>query len=83
MNNKVLVKLTVPKLEESYDVYIPINKRIGNIIQLINKVLSELTNGLYIGSDFTSLYDENGEKYEPNLLVRQTDIRNGSVIVLF
>ncbi len=83
MNNKVLVELVVPSLEETYNIYIPINKRVGNIIQLVNKVLFELTNGLYVGNDMTALYDENGEKYEVNLLVRQTNIRNGSIIVLF
>ena len=83
MNNKVLVELVVPSLEETYNIYIPINKRVGNIIQLVNKVLFELTNGLYVGNDMTALYDESGEKYEVNLLVRQTNIRNGSIIVLF
>ena len=37
MKNKVLVELVVPTIETSFDVYLPINKRIGNIITLLNK----------------------------------------------
>lgn len=83
MKNKVLVELSVPSLDEIYSVYIPVNKRVGNIIQLLNKCLYELTNGLYVGSDMTSLYDELGEIYDVNSLIRDTNIRNGSLIVLF
>ena len=35
MNNKVLVKIFLPDMEISYDVYLPISKRIGNIINLV------------------------------------------------
>lgn len=83
MKNKVLVELSVPSLDEVYSVYIPINKRVGNIIQLLNKSLFELTNGLYVGSDKTYLYDEQGEIYDVNMLIRETNIRNGSLVVLF
>ena len=32
INNKVFVQLIVPEIDQSYDVYLPINKKIGNII---------------------------------------------------
>ena len=32
MKNKVLIELIVPEIDEKYNLYIPINKRIGNII---------------------------------------------------
>ena len=44
MKNKVLVELIVPQIDEKYNVYIPINKKIGNVIVLLNKAISELTN---------------------------------------
>lgn len=83
MKNKVLVELIVPSLDEIYNIYIPINKKIGNIIQLLNKSLYDLTNGLFLPSDTNFLYDHEGERYDINLLVRETNIRNGSSIVLF
>ena len=56
-NHKVLVELIVPTLDEKYNVYFPVNRRIGNIICLLNKILLEETNGLYSGNEKTFLYE--------------------------
>lgn len=83
MKNKILIKLSVPEIDEEYDIFIPINKRIGNIILLINKAITEFSNGEYILKDIYSLYNkETGARYDERLLVRETDIRNGTNIVL-
>jgi len=84
MKNKVLVQLIVPYLESKYDLFIPINKRIGNVIELLCKMLNEITNGLYNeNSDDKKLYNAvTGEMYNIQDLVRKTNIRNGSKIVL-
>lgn len=82
MENKVLVKLYLPELEIDFDIYLPISKRIGNIINLIIKAINEM--GYYYNNDKTkSLYSRNtGEKYLINSLLFDTNIRNGSELVL-
>ncbi len=83
MENKYLVELVVPSIDEKFNVYIPINRRIGNVISLLNKCIFEITNGAYIGSNTTSLYDSDTRAKLPvNSLVRETSIKNGSVLVL-
>lgn len=83
MKNKVLVELYVPTIDEIYNLYLPVNRKIGNIIALINKSLSEITNGEFVGDEYTMLYNRNtGKMYEVNLFVRETDIRNGTSVVL-
>lgn len=83
MKNKVLIQLIVPDIDKRYDVYIPISKKIGNIIVLLNKAVADLNNGLYQGSNATSLYNRNtGVKYAIDDLVKNTDIRNGTSLVL-
>ena len=83
MNNKILVELVVPVLEEKYDVYIPINKKIGNVIILLSKVVSELSLGYFQVNDTTCLYSgDTGERYAIDMLVRDTGIMNGSKIIL-
>lgn len=83
MKNKILIELIVPEVDEKYDIYIPINKKVGNVIVLLNKAVKELTNGLYDGSTRTSLYNRTtGQKYAINSLVRETNIRNGSSLIL-
>ena len=83
MENKYLVELLVPSIDEKYSVYIPVNRRVGNVISLLNKSIFEITNGAYVGSNFTSLYDsDNNLKLDINELVRNTSIKNGSTLVL-
>lgn len=83
MKNKILIKLQVPEIDEEYDIFIPVNKRIGNIILLLNKAITELSNGDYNLKDTYSFYNkETGERYDEKLLIRQSNIRNGTNIVL-
>ena len=82
MNNKVLVEIIVPEIDRKFSVFLPINKKIGNIIILINKAIYELDNNHIKNTN--SLYNrETGRKYEVNLLLYKTDIRNGTALVLF
>lgn len=83
MKNKVLVELIVPTIESSFDIYLPINKRIGNIITLLNKTIAEFSEGCYEGNNNTALYNrETSEKYDVNALLYNTNIRNGATLIL-
>ena len=84
MNNKVLVELLVPDAEEVYSVFLPINKKIGNIIVLLNKVIREKTNNPELfKSNKNVLYNrETGERYAPNNILKDTNIRNGTKLII-
>lgn len=83
MKNKVLVEILVPSIEEKYDVYLPANKKIGNIIVLLCRAINEFTNGTFVGDNSVSLYNTiTGDKYEIDEILRKTDIKNGSMLVL-
>ena len=82
MNNKILIKLIVPELETEYDVYIPITKRIGNIIKLLIKAITDMGYE-YDNDSKIALYNRiTGEKYKSNELIIDTSIRNGTELVL-
>lgn len=83
MNNKVLVELTVPEIEKTFTVYLPVNKKIGNIIILLNKAIHELSDGEIILSNSNILYNgETGELYQSDVLLINTNIRNGTRLIL-
>lgn len=83
MDNKVLVDLIVPEINQSFDVYLPINKKIGNIIILLNKAINELSNGIYPISKENKLYNVTTRNiYSPDVLLANTDIRNGTKLVM-
>ncbi len=83
MNNKILIGLYVPLIEKSYDIYIPVNKKIGTVKKLIEAGLVELTDNSYIVKEDSNFYSkETGQIYDVNKSVRETDLKNGSRVVL-
>ncbi len=83
MDNKVLVRLYIPKIEEQYDVEIPLDKQIYVIIQLLVKAVNELSGGYYKPSKMPMLYDKiTAKAFDVNLTVIESSLRNASEIVL-
>ena len=81
--DKVLVKVYVPMLEGIYDVWIPSNKRIHEIIVLLIKAIFELSEGCYNPSEMPSLYDKiAAEEFDFNSILKDTTIRNGTEVIL-
>ena len=83
MNNKLLVTVIVPLLEEKYEVFIPIGKRVSDIIKLLEKALKEMTNGYYPDKEDSVIIDaESGNVFDVNITVKETKMINGSKIIL-
>ncbi len=83
MSNQILVRLYVPNLEKSFDVWIPVQRRIGNVISLLLKAINEMSYNVYKPSMYPMLYDKATAKmYDVNDLVKDTDIRNGSELII-
>ncbi len=83
MNNKVLVKLYVPTIEKNFDIWIPLNKRVCNVIMLCVKAVNEFSRGYYKPDKLPILYDrETAKPYDVNLIVKDTTIRNGTELIL-
>ena len=81
--NKILIELSIPLIEKTYVLYIPINKKIGTVKKLIEEGLIELTDNDYIVKEDSNFYSmETGEVYDVNKTVRETDLKNGSRIIL-
>ena len=83
MNNKILIELEIPLIEKRYDLFIPINKKVGTVKNLIENELVELTDSAYVPKDDSNFYSkETGEIFDVNKTVRDTNLRNGSRIIL-
>ena len=81
--NKILICLYIPLIEKSYDLFIPINKKIGTVKRLIEEGLVELTDNSYIIKENTNFYSKDtGDIYDVNLADRDTDLKNGSKVIL-
>ena len=83
MEYKVLIKLYVPEIEETYELYIPVNKYIGEIAELLCKIVNNLSRVYPAKKNACLCNRRTGVIYERINTIRQTDIRNGTELVLF
>lgn len=70
-------------LESVYDVWIPSNKNIYEIVVLLVKAINDLSEGEYVPAEIPSLYDKvTAEEFDFNLILKDTTIRNGTEVIL-
>ena len=83
MSNKVLIKLYVPTLGESYDLFIPVNEIMWKVNRLIVKMISDSTEGVFnLDKDYAMINVDTGRVYDNNDIIINTDIRNATKILL-
>lgn len=83
MKNKVLTEIYFAQLDEKFNIYLPLNKNVANIIELICKAISEYKRLSNIDYKKLSLYNhETSVKYTPDLLIKDSNIRNGMRLIL-
>ncbi len=81
--NKLLVKIKYPLISQEYEIFIPINKTIGKITELIQKAIIEFNveeipmkkNAILVKSDTNEILNF-------HKLVYETNIKNGDVLVI-
>ncbi len=84
MQNKVLVIVTVPLIEEEYNLYIPVTKKIGTIKNLIIKIVEENSENNFKDDGCKNLYDKvTGEKIDEQQFVKYSTIKNGTRLILY
>ena len=80
--NKINVDLIVPSIGKKYNLFIPANKKIGEIIYILNNSLNELT-GCFPQNNKLCIYDVmKNIVYENNMEITNTKIKNGSILAL-
>ena len=73
----------MPMLDESFNCFIPVNEVIWKLKKLIIKSISDLSGlSLDMRADYVMINKDNGRIYKSNEVVINTDIRNGSELVM-
>lgn len=84
MKDKILVMVYVPMLEQEYDIYIPLSKKIGTVKNLIVSIIEEQSNGTFVNDNCKNLYDKKtGDILNEQLFVKKSSIHNGSRLILY
>ena len=77
MNNKILITVFVPLLDENYDLFIPVNKKVGTIKKVIIDSIKNLADKNYL-----LMLKSNCEVIDDNIYVKNSEIKNGSKLIL-
>lgn len=80
--NKYLVKIYIPLLGEKYDVLIPSSKRIKDIIYYVCDIVSDLTDNEFVIKDYDLISKITGNSYDKDLIVGESDIKNGEELII-
>lgn len=81
--DKVLVEIFVPVLGCSYDVFIPLRSPMSEVLELIKKAISEISDGRFKPNENTAICNrKDGTIINVNLSVYELGIRNGSKLML-
>lgn len=83
MEYKVLIKLFVPEIDETYEMYIPVNLHIGEISNLFCELTNDLSKVYPIKKNIRLCNRSTGFIYNKSDIVLKTDIRNGTELVMF
>lgn len=83
MNDKALVEISVPASGEKFDVYIPLESKMSEVIRMAANALSDLSEGKYIATEDAVLCDaDTGIIYNVNIEVAELGIKTGSRLML-
>ncbi len=83
MKNKINVDILVPSINETYNLFIPVNKTVGEIVKLVNQAINDLTDGEFPIKNDLSLIDlYTCTLYNFDYSVKNNKIKNGSRLIL-
>lgn len=83
MDNKVLIKLFVPEIDDCFDIFIPVNEVIWKIKKMIVKCVNDVDGvNLDMNKDYLLVSKNEGKIYKNNELIIDTDIRNTCELLL-
>ena len=83
MKNKILVRVYVPSIDEEYETYMPSNESVKKILDLLVKIIYDLSDTNFDADTNHYLLDASSSKiYLSNQIIRETDIKNSKKIIL-
>lgn len=78
MNNKILVVIYVPSVDEEFNLFIPINKKVGTI----KNIVVSYVNGFDLESSHIFINESDSKIVDDNVYIKNSGINNGSRLVL-
>lgn len=78
-DNKVLISLYVLSLGKKYELFLPVNEKVGNILSLLDKAMFD---SIDYDRKYTIINLETSDVYNYNDIIRNTNIKNCSKLMM-
>ncbi len=82
MDFRVYITLEVPILDTCYELLVPIDRRIHDLISLLRENVKGLTENYYQNRIPNIFNKSNGELYDMNLVIKDSNIKTGTRLIL-
>ncbi|MBQ5951820.1 MAG: methyltransferase [Lachnospiraceae bacterium] len=80
---KVLTEVYVPSVGETFEIYLPAESRVSEVLPLIQQAVAELTAGAFRPNGEVVLCErESGMVYNINMTVEEIGLKNGSRLMI-
>ena len=80
--DKILICLQVPAISRSFDVFVPVDMNINELIEVLVKGVIEMSDNSYISSNEENLNLKNNILLNPALTLQSYSIKDGEEIFL-
>ena len=82
MNFRVYIALDIPILDEKYELLVPIDRRIHDLIDILRENIKGLKEDYY-KERIPNIYNKSsGMLYDMNLIIKDSDIKTGTRLIL-
>ena len=83
MNDKLLVYIYVPNIGQKYNVFVPINIKVGALKKYVEKTVNDLSDTNLSNCGTLLIRNKiNNSIYNADDFISNTDIKNGTKLVL-
>ena len=82
MNFREYITLDVQILDKKYELLVPIDRRIHDLIDLLKDNIPELKENYYKNKTPNIFNKSSGELYDMNEIIKDSDIKTGTRLIL-
>ena len=82
MDFRVYIALDIPILDEKYELLVPIDRRIHELITVLKNNIKGLNEDYYKDRMPNLFNKSSGELYDMNLIIKDSDIKTGTRLIL-
>ena len=82
MDFRVYITLDVPILDERYELLVPIDRRIHDLVRLLRENVKGLSDNYYKDKIPNVFNKSSGELYDMNLIIKDSNIKTGTRLIL-